>query len=201
MIIISAPSGAGKTTLVKAAIATVEGLVASVSHTTRRIRPGEVDGEDYFFIDVASFKKLATEDAFLEHANVFGNLYGTSDEQIRRQLGAGRDIILEIDWQGARRIQELYPTAVSIFVLPPSEDELRRRLEARGGDSVEVIEQRMREAVNEISHAGEYDFLVVNDEFERAAAEVRSIIAVSRLRTTLRQSLVANWTDAPMASS
>ncbi|MGD9602761.1 MAG: guanylate kinase [Gammaproteobacteria bacterium] len=187
LFVVSAPSGAGKTSLIQALVASVDGLRMSVSHTTRGQRPGERQGIDYFFVDVPAFEAMVARDAFLEHARVFGNLYGTSREEVDRALAAGEDLILEIDWQGARHVRALYPEAVTIFVLPPSVAELRRRLETRGEDRAEVIERRMQEAAAEMSHYPEYAFVVVNDVFERALEDLRSIVRASRLRTGVQR--------------
>lgn len=187
LFVVSAPSGAGKTSLIQALVASVDGLRMSVSHTTRGQRPGERQGIDYFFVDVPAFEAMVARDAFLEHARVFGNLYGTSREEVDRALTAGEDLILEIDWQGARHVRALYPEAVTIFVLPPSVAELRRRLETRGEDRAEVIERRMQEAAAEMSHYPEYAFVVVNDVFERALEDLRSIVRASRLRTGVQR--------------
>jgi guanylate kinase len=187
LIVISAPSGAGKTSLVQAVITRMEGISASVSHTTRARRGSEEDGKDYFFVDHETFRHLIDEGDFLEHAEVFGNLYGTSNAQIQRTLDNGTDLLLEIDWQGARSIRQVFPGTVSIFVLPPSEAALRQRLIGRGGDDPSVIEQRMRSARGEMSHFAEYEFLVINDEFDRALEELCMIIGACRLKTQARR--------------
>ena len=150
---VSAPSGAGKTTLVKALLETVEDLVLSVSHTTRPMRDGEVDGRDYHFVDEAGFERMVGEDAFLEHASVFGNRYGTSRAAVEEVLATGRDVLLEIDWQGAQQIRERIGDSVSVFVLPPSREALLRRLQGRGQDSAEIIGRRMAAAIDEMSHS------------------------------------------------
>ncbi len=201
LVVISAPSGAGKTSLVQAVIGRMDGVCASVSHTTRTRRPSETDGKDYFFIDHATFRAKVDEGDFLEYAEVFGNLYGTSNAQIQRTLGNGTDLLLEIDWQGARSIRQAYPRAVSIFILPPSESALKQRLLGRGGDDPAVIEQRMRSAQGEMSHFAEYEFLVVNDDFDRALEELCVIIAACRLKTQIRTpNLESDLTDL-MASA
>ena len=183
LFIISAPSGAGKTSLVKALIDSVEKLTVSTSHTTRAMRPGEVDGTDYHFISSIEFLKMVERGAFLEHAEVFDNFYGTAQESIESQLYQGLDVILEIDWQGARQVRELMPDAISIFILPPSREALRERLQGRGQDSDEIIERRMRDAVSESSHYAESDYLIINDDFTAALDELSELIVIQRLRT------------------
>lgn len=187
LFVISAPSGAGKTSLIHALVSSTDSISVSVSHTTRDMRPGERNGVDYFFVDVPSYDKMVARDEFLEHAHVFGNLYGTSRPGVDRALAAGCDVVLEIDWQGARRIRILYPQAVTVFILPPSIAELRKRLESRGEDRLEVIERRMREAAAEISHHPEYEFLMVNHVFETALDDLRAIVRATRLRTALQR--------------
>lgn len=182
LFIVSAASGAGKTSLVKALIESTPGIVVSVSTTTRAPRPGEVDGVHYHFADKARFEAMLAEGAFLEHARVFDNLYGTSRAAVAEQLALGRDVILEIDWQGARQVREALAGTVGIFVLPPSRPELERRLRGRGQDSDEIIARRMRDAVSEMSHYGEYDYLIVNDDFATALAELRALFLARRLR-------------------
>tara|TARA_R110002049_G_scaffold259480_1_gene435313 strand:- start:346 stop:987 length:642 start_codon:yes stop_codon:yes gene_type:complete len=183
LYIISAPSGAGKTSLVAALLKADSTIEVSVSHTTRKSRPGEQDGINYHFVDVQSFEKLISEDAFLEHAKVFDNYYGTSRAWIESRLAAGQDVILEIDWQGAQQVRKIMPDAMSIFILPPSKDALRSRLMGRGQDSEEIIERRMSEAESESSHYGEYDYLVINDDFDVALADLVSIFRAQRLLT------------------
>jgi guanylate kinase len=170
LYIISAPSGAGKSSLLRALLESgrVDGVELSVSHTTRAPRPGEVDGDDYHFIDMAGFEAMVAAGGFLEHARVFDNHYGTSRGAVESRLAQGMGVILEIDWQGARRVRELMPAALSIFILPPSLDALEARLTARGQDGAEVIARRMRDAVNEMSHYDEYNYLVINDDFQQA---------------------------------
>jgi guanylate kinase len=176
LYVVSAPSGGGKTSLVNALLRRDPRVALSVSHTTRAPRPGERDGVHYHFIDPDTFDRLAGQGAFLEHAEVFGHRYGTGREQVERQLAAGRDVLLDIDWQGARQVRQSDPAARSIFILPPSLTELRQRLVDRGQDSDEVIDRRMRAARDEIAHAGEFDFRVINDEFEAALADLQSIV-------------------------
>ncbi len=182
LYIISAPSGAGKTSLVNALVERVPGMVLSVSHTTRPQRPGETHGQHYCFVDAEQFQRMAERSEFLEYAQVFGNRYGTARAQVEAQLRCGNDVILEIDWQGAQQVRDAMPEAISIFILPPSLEELERRLRARGQDSDEVIQRRMREAVNEMSHYREYDYLVVNEYFDEALEELVSIVQARRLR-------------------
>ena len=187
LYIFSAPSGAGKTSLVKALLETAQNLVVSVSHTTRAMRPGEENGVHYHFIDVTEFQKMVETNQFLEHAQVFDNFYGTSQFAIEQQLGSGLDVILEIDWQGARQVRHRIPGTVSVFILPPSRAELERRLSGRGTDSPEVVARRMRDAVSEMQHYDEYDYLVINDDFQLALADLRSIISNERLRLSHQQ--------------
>ncbi|OBS08329.1 guanylate kinase [Acidihalobacter prosperus] len=186
LYIISAPSGAGKTSLVKALVARVDTISISVSHTTRKPRTGEQDGHDYHFIDERAFLGMIEDAAFLEHARVFDHYYGTAIASVQAQLAEGQDVILEIDWQGAQQVRRQLPGCQSIFILPPSRDELEARLRARAQDSDEVIERRMRDAVREISHYGEYDYLVVNDDFETALGELITIFGANRLRLPAR---------------
>ena len=183
LYVVSAPSGAGKTSLVRALLdSTGDDLVLSVSHTTRAPRPGEVDGRDYHFVDAEAFRRMIGEKAFLEHARVFDNYYGTARQGIEAQLAQGRDVILEIDWQGARQVRQALPESVGIFILPPSREALRERLCARGQDDEAVIARRMQDAVNEMSHYGEYDYLVINEVFSAARDELAAIIRCRRLR-------------------
>jgi len=181
LYIISAPSGAGKTSLVHAVVATLPSVVVSVSHTTRKMRDGEVDGKDYHYVDEPHFQKMIANDEFLEHANVFGNRYGTSKQQIQDQLLSGKDVILEIDWQGARQIRQLMSGCKSIYILPPSIQALRDRLQSREQDSDDVIESRMREAVSEMMHYTEFDYIVINDDFDQAREELASIFVCNRM--------------------
>ena len=182
LYIISAPSGAGKTSLVKKLIATVENLIVSVSHTTRQSREGEIHGKDYFFVPIEDFRAMQNDNAFLESAQVFDNFYGTAKKTVETNLAQGDDVILEIDWQGAKQVRDLMPNSYSIFILPPSTHILRERLEGRGKDSVEIIDRRMQDAVAEMSHYGEFDYLVVNDDFNTALNELESIIMANRLQ-------------------
>ncbi|MGI9277796.1 MAG: guanylate kinase [Endozoicomonas sp.] len=181
LYIIAAPSGAGKTSLVKAMVESTPHVRVSVSHTTRSIRPGEKDGVNYHFVEKDEFQGLLNKGEFLEHAEVFGNYYGTSEAWVRKQLETGEDVILEIDWQGAQQVRRLMPEAVSIFILPPSLEALRERLTGRGTDDMEIIERRMNQAVSEMSHYGEFDYLVINDEFDLALRDLQTIIRSRRL--------------------
>ncbi len=181
---VSAPSGAGKTSLVNALLARDSHIKVSVSHTTRAMRPGEVDGRDYHFVDHQTFDAMTEKNDFLEHAKVFENYYGTSKVWLEQALASGTDVILEIDWQGAQQVRELMPEAQSIFILPPSREALRERLQGRGQDDEEVIERRMQEAISEMSHYNESQWLIVNDDFEQALAELHGVINVQRLSTT-----------------
>jgi guanylate kinase len=176
LYVISAPSGAGKTSLVKALLAARPDLAVSVSHTTRTPRPHEVDGRDYCFVSNAEFDRLVAAGAFLEHARVFDNQYGTGREQVKQKLDAGHNVLLEIDWQGARQIRIRAPDCVSIFILPPSRAALEERLRARRTDSEQVIARRLADAATDMSHCLEFDFAVVNDRFEQAVAELLAII-------------------------
>ncbi|HPF58485.1 MAG TPA: guanylate kinase [Candidatus Competibacteraceae bacterium] len=182
LYIVAAPSGAGKTSLVKSLVETTPGVVVSVSHTTRPPRPGERDGEHYYFVAPAAFEAMAAEGAFLEHAQVFSNCYGTSRATVQAQREAGLDVILEIDWQGARQVRAQMPNSTSIFILPPSREALRQRLAHRGQDSTEVIERRMTAALDELSHYVEFDYLVINDDFKRALDALRAILIAHRQR-------------------
>jgi len=177
LFVITAPSGAGKTSLVRALMKADPNLAHSVSYTTRSKRPGEVEGRDYHFVSKAEFERMLAADAFLEQAEVFDNRYGTARAQVGAFMAAGRDAILEIDWQGARQVRQAMPACVSVFILPPSRAALEHRLEGRGTDSAEVIARRLRDAVADMGHWAEADFVVVNDDFERALAELRAVIA------------------------
>ena len=176
LYVISAPSGAGKTSLVKALVAARPRLVVSVSHTTRTPRAHEVAGRDYHFVDAAEFQRLSLAGAFLEHARVFDNQYGTGREQVAAQLRAGTDVLLEIDWQGAQQVRQALPECVSIFILPPSRTALEERLRLRQTDSNEVIARRLKDAASDMSHCSEFTYAVVNDRFEQAIAELLTII-------------------------
>jgi guanylate kinase len=187
LYIISAPSGAGKTSLVKQLLKEVDNLNVSVSHTTRPMRSGEVDGSDYFFVSVETFKAMIENKDFLEYAQVFDNFYGTSKQAVEDNLNNGKDVILEIDWQGAQQIRDMLPECWSIFILPPSIEILQQRLRGRGQDSEAIIARRMADAVTEMSHHDEFDYLVVNDDFNQALAELKSIIISNRLLKNRQQ--------------
>ncbi|MBM7038286.1 guanylate kinase [Vibrio ulleungensis] len=184
LYIVSAPSGAGKSSLISALLETnpTYDMKVSVSHTTRAARPGEVDGQHYHFIEKDNFKALIKENSFLEYAEVFGNFYGTSRIWIEENLERGIDVFLDIDWQGARQIREQMPAAKSIFILPPSNGELERRLNVRGQDSDDVIAKRMSEAKSEMSHYHEYDYVIVNDDFDSALVDLKAVIRAERLK-------------------
>jgi guanylate kinase len=183
LFIIAAPSGAGKTSLVKALLQRELQLMVSVSHTTRQARDGEREGVDYFFVTRAEFEARRAEQAFVESANVYGNLYGTSRAWLDAQLAAGRDVILEIDWQGARQVKEKYPDALMIYVLPPSLAVLEARLRSRGLDSQEVIATRLQAALEDMSHLPEYEYVIINQDFNVALLELTAIVEASRHRT------------------
>ena len=187
LLIVAAPSGGGKSSLVNALLEADPQLVLSISHTTRAPRRGEQDGEWYHFVDRGEFERLIGKQAFLEHAEVFGHLYGTHAKTVNQQLERGLDIILEIDWQGARQVRAAMPGCRSVFILPPSLEILRQRLTRRATDSEEVIKRRMRDARSEISHWEEFDFLVVNDDFETALADLRAVIGSLRLGRSYQQ--------------
>ncbi len=190
LYIFSAPSGAGKTSLVTALIEQTQQLMVSVSHTTREKREGEVDGSHYHFIDVATYQQMVKDNAFVEHAQVFDNFYGTSQTALENKLSEGMDVILEIDWQGARQVRERMQTT-SVFILPPSKAALRERLQGRATDSEEIIARRMSDAISEMQHYGEYDYIVVNDDFETALAEIKAIVTSSRLHESRQKAHLA----------
>jgi len=191
LYIFSAPSGAGKTSLVTALIAATDNLMDSVSHTTRAKREGEVGGQHYHFIDVATYNKMVEANDFVEHAQVFDNFYGTSQAAIEAKLAEGIDVILDIDWQGARQVRERMQ-ATSVFILPPSRPELENRLRDRGTDSDEIIQRRMRDAISEMEHYGEYEYIVVNDDFDTAVAELKAIVSSQRLHLSRQKGLLAD---------
>ncbi|HBH35939.1 MAG TPA: guanylate kinase [Gammaproteobacteria bacterium] len=200
LFIVSAPSGAGKTSLLKALFEKQQGdiqqpvqkRVLSVSHTTRQPRPGEVNGEHYHFVSIEQFQQMVGEKAFLESAQVFDNYYGTAEASVRQQLETGKDVILEIDWQGARQVRQRFADAVSIFVVPPSVDALRERLSSRGQDSSEIIERRMADALSEMSHYGEYDYIVVNDLFEASVDDLEAVMRVQHLTLKRQQASMSS---------
>lgn len=180
LFVVAAPSGAGKTSLVQALLTAQPDLALSVSHTTRPIRPGEQDGVNYHFTARERFTAMINEGLFLEHADVFGNLYGTSRQSLADQRAAGSDVVLEIDWQGARQVRAAFPDAVSVFVLPPSREELLARLTNRGQDSAEVIERRTNQAHVELAHYSDFDYLIINDDFATASADLQAIVRAAR---------------------
>jgi len=187
LYIVTAPSGAGKTSLVNALVADDARLAVSISHTTRPRRPGEQDGVNYHFVEESVFLDMLQSGDFLESAEVYGNRYGTSQTWVNEQLAKGVDVILEIDWQGAQQVRNLYPASCSIFILPPAVETLRERLESRAQDDEKTIDKRMQEAASEISHVAEADFIVVNDDFDTAVADLRAIVRARRLTVTARE--------------
>ncbi len=201
LYIVSAPSGAGKSSLISALLKDNPryDVKVSVSHTTRATRPGEENGIHYHFVSVDEFKALIEQDAFLEHAEVFGNFYGTSRLWIEEMLAKGVDIFLDIDWQGAQQIRQKMPKAKSIFILPPSKEELERRLNARGQDADEVIATRMEEARSEISHYNEYDYVIVNDDFDVALMDMKAILRAERMKQDKQASKYHDMLDRLLA--
>jgi guanylate kinase len=187
LYIISAPSGAGKTSLVKALLAQDNQVRVSVSDTTRDMREGEVNGIDYNFVSMDAFDQQISEDSYLEYADVFTNKYGTSQKWVDAELAKGVDVILEIDWQGAQQVRQRVPNAVSIFILPPSQQELRARLQGRGTDEQSVVDHRMENAVGEIEHYSEFDYLIINDQFDTALTELATIFYAQRLSLKQQQ--------------
>jgi len=192
LYIISAPSGAGKTSLVKALLEKMADVAVSVSHTTRSARRGEQDGVDYHFVSRDAFEGLVAEGAFLEYAQVFDNYYGTHRATVIEKLEAGADVILEIDWQGARQVYKAFSHAVRVFILPPSREALRERLTGRGQDSEEVITRRMADAVSEMSHYDEFDYLIFNDDFAAALEDLIALFRSRRLRSEAQQQRYAS---------
>lgn len=182
LFVVAAPSGAGKSTLVDMLLERDPAVQLSISYTTRTPRPGEVDGSNYHFIDIQTFIAMRTRGEFLEWAEVHGNFYGTSRISLERQLAAGRDLVLEIDWQGAQQVKRLFPRAVGIFVLPPSIDELERRLRNRGKDSEDVIQRRLAAALGEMRHVEEFDFVIINKDLAAALDDLTAAVRASRLR-------------------
>jgi len=199
LFVISAPSGAGKTSLVARCLKDNPQLSVSVSHTTRPPRAGEVDGENYYFVEKATFEQMAAEGKFIESASVFDNYYGTSQSEVETRLEAGEDLILEIDWQGAEQVRRQIKNINSIFILPPSLKVLKQRLSDRGKDKTEVIARRLAEAREEISHYVEFDYLVINDDFETAAKELNAIflhsLILKKARNSETQQLLSNLLD------
>ena len=182
LFIVSSPSGGGKTSLVKALLEAEPEARLSVSYTTRPARPGEIDGRDYHFVTLPEFERMLEAGEFLESAVIYGNRYGTSQKWIERERSEGRDVLLEIDWQGAQQVRRLVRQVVSIFILPPSPEVLESRLRGRGQDSEEVVTRRLAAAREEISHVSEYEYVIINDDFNRAAQDLRSIVRAERLK-------------------
>ena len=181
LYVVAAPSGAGKTTLVRLLLEQEPAVLLSISYTTRGPRPGEQDGREYHFVDVPAFKGMIERQEFLEWAEVHGNFYGTSRKWIADRLSLGHDVLLEIDWQGARQVRQLFPQAIGIFILPPSMEELTRRLTGRGTDSTEVIARRLAAAQAEMRHVGEFDYVIINDQLAQALDDLRAVVRASRL--------------------
>ena len=186
LFIISAPSGAGKTSLVAEILARMDNIQASISHTTRAARSGETDAVNYHFVSQQTFHSMVADNAFLEHAEVFGNFYGTSRQWVQETLHAGTDVILEIDWQGAEQVRQQFAQSKSIFILPPSKQALRERLNGRGQDDIEVINKRIAAATEEMSHYVEADYLVINDDFDLALEQLKGIISAQRCKMPIQ---------------
>lgn len=186
LFIISAPSGAGKTSLVAKILARMDNIQASISHTTRAARSGETDTVNYHFVSQQTFQSMVADSAFLEHAEVFGNFYGTSRQWVQETLNAGTDVILEIDWQGAEQVRQQFAQSKSIFILPPSKQALRERLNGRGQDDIEVINNRIAAATEEMSHYVEADYLVINDDFDLALEQLKGIISAQRCKMPIQ---------------
>jgi guanylate kinase len=195
LFVVVAPSGAGKTSLVSALLEKEPNVKLSVSYTTRAPRAGEADGREYHFVDRARFEKMIAAGDFLEHANVYGNYYGTSKRWIAEQLAGEHDVLLEIDWQGAAQLRKLYPHMVGIFILPPSLAELRKRLDSRGKDSAEAIARRMASAREEISHVLEFEYIIVNESFEVALADLISVVRAARVSRAHQSLRLASLLD------
>ncbi len=186
LFIISAHSGAGKTSLVAEILARMDNIQASISHTTRAARSGETDAVNYHFVSQQTFHSMVADNAFLEHAEVFGNFYGTSKQWVQETLNAGTDVILEIDWQGAEQVRQQFAQSKSIFILPPSKQALRERLNGRGQDDIEVINKRIAAATEEMSHYVEADYLVINDDFDLALEQLKGIISAQRCKMPIQ---------------
>ncbi len=195
LFVVVAPSGAGKTSLVNAMLEVERGMRLSVSHTTRAPREGEVEGREYHFVSREAFEKMIAAGDFLEHAEVYGNYYGTSRRWIEDELAGEHDVLLEIDWQGAMQVRNLFPRMVGIFVLPPSLDELRRRLTARGKDAADSIERRMASARTEISHVLEFEYIIVNETFDVAVADLQAVVRAARLSRDRRGNRLSRLLD------
>lgn len=188
LFIVSAPSGAGKTSLVKALLAEDQTVVISISHTTRQKRPAETEGEDYHFVSEAAFLEMAEKSAFLEYAHVHGKYYGTAKASVDALLNSGKDVILEIDWQGAEQVRKIYHHAKSVFILPPSVADLETRLKARGQDDESIIQQRVAAAREEMLHVDDYDYVIINDQFAEALDALKAILCTARVRTDAQRS-------------
>jgi guanylate kinase len=186
LFIVAAPSGAGKSSLVNAVLAADPQLVLSISHTTRAPRPGEVNGREYHFVHRDAFLSLIAAGEFLESAEVHGNLYGTSQAAVQGVRESGRDVVLEIDWQGAQQVRRIFPDAIGIFILPPSMAELEKRLRARNQDPDDVIRRRLAAAADEVSHVAEFDYVIINNHFEEARQDLAAVVRASRLRLALQ---------------
>jgi guanylate kinase len=195
LFVVVAPSGAGKTSLVAALLEREPNIGLSISHTTRAPREGERDGREYHFVDGPRFERMIAAGEFLEHANVYGNYYGTSRRWIDEQLAGDHDVLLEIDWQGAAQVRKLFPRVVGIFILAPSLEELRRRLQARGKDSAEAIERRMASAREEISHVLEFEYIIVNERFDSALDDLIAIVRAARLSRVQQSHRLAKLID------
>jgi len=200
LFVVAAPSGAGKSSLVNALLEREPTISLSISHTTRPPRPGELYGRHYYFVEREAFEQQVAEGIFLEHAEVHGNLYGTSRTTVQDLLASGRDVLLEIDWQGAAQIRRSMPDCVSVFILPPSRAELERRLRGRGSDAPDVIERRLHNSREEIAHAHTFDYILVNDVFDDALADLQAIVRAVRLRTALQWQRHETLIDELLAS-
>lgn len=181
LFVVSAASGTGKTSLVKALLDRISDIHVSVSHTTRQRRPAEIDGVHYHFTTVDTFLSMVAEGGFIEHAEVFGNYYGTSQAEVQKQLQAGHDVLLEIDWQGAEQVRRLFPDSIQMFIIPPSQHDLRERLSARAQDSLDVIEQRLAGSIQDMQQYVNFDYLIINDQFDHALHDLETIINANRL--------------------
>ena len=200
LFVISAPSGAGKTSLVRALTNSTPGIKAAISHTTRPIRSGEQRDVDYYFVDIDRFQEMIDEDAFLEYARVFDNYYGTSRSAVDQILREGNDVILEIDWQGARKVLRNTANPITVFILPPSREQLTERLLHRGDSDAAVVERRLRAAVDDMSHYNEYDYLIVNDNFDLALVELQAVVRAARAATPVRSKTIRDELARLMAS-